>query len=60
MARPLRIALKEGWYHLINRGLERRRIFQAKADFDRFIRVLGELPSRFGLRVHAYALMPNH
>jgi REP element-mobilizing transposase RayT len=22
--------------------------------------VLGELPARFGVRVHAYALMPNH
>ena len=60
VARPLRIALKHGWYHVINRGLERRRIFQAKADFDRFIGVLGQLPSRFGVLVHAYALMPNH
>jgi hypothetical protein len=53
------MALKDGWDHVINRGLERRRIFQAKADFDRFIRALGQRPSRFGLRVHAYALMPN-
>jgi putative transposase len=60
MARPLRIDLKDGWYHVINRGLERRRIFEAKADFDRFIRVLGELPARFGVLVHAYALMPNY
>jgi putative transposase len=60
VARPLRIDLENGWYHVINRGLERRRIFQAAADFDRFIRVLGELPARFGVRVHAYALMPNH
>jgi putative transposase len=60
MARPLRIDLKDGWYHVINRGLERRQIFPAEVDFDRFIRVLGELPSRFGVLVHAYALMPNH
>jgi REP element-mobilizing transposase RayT len=60
MARPLRIDLEGGWYHVINRGLERRRIFEAKADFDRFIRVLGELPARFGVLVHVYALMPNH
>jgi hypothetical protein len=30
MARPLRIDLEGGWYHVINRGLERRRIFEAK------------------------------
>ena len=60
MARPLRIELEDGWYHVSNSGLERRRIFQAAADFERFMRVLGELPSRFGRLVHAYALMPNH
>ena len=26
MARPLRIELKDGWYHVINRGLKRRRV----------------------------------
>jgi putative transposase len=45
---------------VINRGLERQQIFQAEVDFDRFIGVLGELPSRFAVLVHAYALMPNH
>ena len=60
MVRPLRIDLKDGWYHVINRGIERRRIFQAAGDFDHFMRVLGELPTRFGVLVHAYALMPNH
>ena len=34
---------------MINRGLEQR-IFPAEMDFDRFIRVLGELPSRFAWR----------
>jgi putative transposase len=60
MAGPLRIALKDGWYHVINREPERRRIFQATADFDHFIGVLGHLPSGFGMRVQAYALLPNH
>jgi REP element-mobilizing transposase RayT len=60
MVRPLCADLKDGGYHVINRGLERRRSFVAKADFNPFMRVLGELPARFGLLVHAYALMPNH
>jgi putative transposase len=60
MARPLRIDLEDGWYHVVNRGIERRRIFQGVADFARFIEVLEELPTRFAVLVHAYALMPNH
>jgi hypothetical protein len=24
MARPLRIAIEDGWYHVLNRGTERR------------------------------------
>ncbi len=29
MARPLRIAIEDGWYHVINREIERRSIFRA-------------------------------
>jgi hypothetical protein len=39
MARPLRIDLEDGWYRVISRGIERRRIFQGVADFNRFIEV---------------------
>src|SRR4051812_18662427 len=60
MARPLRIDVEDGWYHVINRGIERRRIFRTAAGFARFVDVLADFPSRFDVRVHAYALMPNH
>ena len=60
MARPLRMDLVDGWYHVISRGIERRRLYKSAGDFERFIGALADLPSRFGVRVHAHALMPNH
>jgi REP element-mobilizing transposase RayT len=60
MARSLRIDVPHGWYHVLNRGVERRQIFpRAEANLH-FLNLLGCLPSRFGVRVHAYVLMGNH
>jgi len=60
MVRPLRIAIEDGWYHVINRGIERRAIFKAEADYRHFWELVAQLPSRFGVVVHSCALMPNH
>lgn len=60
MARPLRIDLEGGWYHVVNRGLDRRPIFPDEGSNLRFLELLSKLPDRFGLRIHGYALMGNH
>jgi len=60
MARPLRVELAGGFYHVMNRGLERRAIFEDNADRLRWVTLLSELPNRFGVRVHAWVLMGNH
>jgi len=60
MARPLRIDVRGGFYHVMGRGLERRRIFADDRDRRRWVERLGELPARFGVAIHAYALMENH
>jgi len=60
MARPLRVELAGGFYHVMNRGLERRAIFEDNADRLRWVTLLSELPKRFGVRVHAWVLMGNH
>jgi putative transposase len=60
MARTLLVDVPHGWYHVLNRGIERRQIFpRAEANLH-FLELLGCLPSRFGVRVHAYVLMGNH
>ncbi len=60
MARPLRILLPGGWYHVMNRGLERREVFVSAADIGRFLALLEEATERFAIEVHAYCLMGNH
>ena len=60
MARPLRLDIEGGWYHVINRGLEKRQIFPGERCNLRFLELLSKLPDRFGLRLHGYVLMGNH
>jgi putative transposase len=60
MARSLRIDVPQGWYHVLNRGVERRPIFPRTEANLHFLDLLGCLPSRFGVRIHAYVLMGNH
>ena len=60
MARPVRIDVVGGWYHVTARGNERRPIFYKDEDRRHFVELVGELAAQFGLRVHAYVLMQNH
>ena len=60
MARPTRLDIEGGWYHVISRGFERRNIFRGIGSYEHFIGFMARLPQRFGLRVHGYVLMPDH
>ncbi len=44
----------------MNRSSRRRKVFRTESDHQLFLELLGELPGRFGTRVHGYALMGNH
>ena len=60
MARPLRIDQEDTFYHVLNRGNERRAIFRDEHDYAGFLDRLGRCSQRFGLEVFAYVLMGNH
>src|ERR1700731_4179330 len=60
MARATRVDFPGSWYHVLNRGTERRAIFRSMRCCEKFIQLLSSLPERFGVRLHAYALMGNH
>ena len=60
MARPLRIEEPGMWYHVMNRGNERRDIFTITRDYDIFLAKLNESCARFHVEIHSYVLMPNH
>ncbi|HXG76920.1 MAG TPA: transposase [Gaiellaceae bacterium] len=60
MARPLRLEVAGGIYHLTARGNERRAIFRDANDRARFLDVLGATCGRFRWSCLAYCLMTNH
>lgn len=60
MARPLRIAIPGGLYHVIARGNDRQVVFFDDHDRTRFLGVLAQATDRFRLLCHSYCLMDNH
>jgi len=60
MSRPLRIEYPGAFYHIMNRGRARHRIYRNQADYQRFIHLLSETCAMWAIRVHVYSLMPNH
>ncbi|RUM72296.1 MAG: hypothetical protein DSZ08_01170 [Sulfurovum sp.] len=49
-----------GYYHIVNRGVERRAVFMDDEDRMQFLEILQESSEVYGFRVYAYALMDNH
>lgn len=47
-------------HHVMNRAARREDIFVNEEIRDLFLEVVSDLPQRFGVRVHGYAIMPNH
>jgi len=60
MARPLRIEYSGALYHVTSRGDRQEAIFDDDQDRRVFLKVLGEVVSRYRWRCHAYCLMGNH
>lgn len=60
MARPLRIPVVGGWYHVTARGTERRALFTEEACYRHFLKLLEGMAERYRVKVHSYVLMPNH
>jgi hypothetical protein len=60
VARATRVDFPGAWYHVLNRGTERRSNFYSRRCHQRFIELLSILSQRFGVRLHGYALMGNH
>lgn len=60
MARPLRIELENGVYHVTCRGWERHVIVDDDRDREKWFQLLDRVVQRFGWRVFAWVLMDNH
>lgn len=60
MARPLRIEYPGAFYHVIQRGNERKAIFISEQDRTKFYEYLTALHTRYKVNIHTYCLMNNH
>lgn len=60
MPRKPRIHLPGGFYHVMLRGNGGQEILLDPGDGRLFLDILAEARERFGIRIHAWCLMPNH
>ena len=60
MARPLRIELAGGLYHVTARGDRREAIYRDDADRNAWLTLFGEVCERFNWRCHGWCQMTNH
>lgn len=49
-----------GWYHVMNRAIARRTMFERRADIRTFLAALARCVRRGWLEVHAYTLLNTH
>ena len=59
MARKDRI-ITAGFYHIINRGVEKRNIFVEPEDYEKFLELMTTMREIFDITIHSYCLMTNH
>jgi putative transposase len=59
MRKP-RLFFAGGLYHIIARGNQGHPTFLDKADYARYLRLLGEPMEGRGVKAYSYCLMPNH
>lgn len=52
--------MEGGWYHVTARRWKREAMFLDKRDHCHFLDLLEQVVERYGVRLHAYALMGNH
>jgi len=58
---PRKTRLTEaGIYHLINRGVERRLVFQEPEDYEFFMDLMLKITKSFHITIHSFCLMSNH
>ena len=60
MARPLRIEFQGAYYHIIQRGIERKPIFPTETDKNKFLYYVDLAFRKYGVLIHVFVLMDNH
>jgi putative transposase len=60
MPRSARYLVDGGYYHVVTRGNDRRKLFRSKGDYRYCLETIKEYLEKFQVDVVHYCLMPNH
>ncbi len=60
MPRRPRVLIDNGYYHVVTRGIDKRRLFQDQQDYRCFKDLMKEYLDEFQINILHYCLMPNH
>lgn len=60
MPRGQRLLIPNVCYHIIQRGNQKQNIFLEDADFRKYLQILLHYKRKYGFKLYAYCLMPNH
>jgi len=60
MSRPQRIEYANAYYHVMNRGAGRRKIFNNDQDRSLFLAIIADAHIQYNIEIHSYCLMTNH
>lgn len=60
MPRTARVTTANACYHIITRGNQKQSVFQGKRDYEKYLAILLKYKNRFGFKLFAFCLMPNH
>lgn len=60
MARQLRIEYPNAFYHIIQRGIEKKQIFRVNRDKEKFLAYIELAHTTYTAVIHSYILMDNH
>jgi len=60
MPRCARVLVDGGYYHAINRGNDKRKLFRCKKDYRVMLSIIKRYLEKFQVNIVHYCLMPNH
>ncbi len=60
MPRTARIDYPGARHHVMNRGARGQQVFLNESYCSQFLLLLGRAVERYGIRIHGFAIMPNH
>jgi putative transposase len=60
MARTLRQAASNMFYHVLNRANGKEKIFKKEKDYGAFVKMLFESKEKYPIKILSFCIMPNH